>query len=120
MASSHARASKSPSPGPIPLEAPQAPQRSPTPEPAAPQRSSTLEPAQLTSQSPGEVAEEIEGAPAGLRISFYVEALDDMIDSVLDLDDGEGNEEFLFTATELAALKRVRKLDCTLHFLIEF
>lgn len=120
MASPRARTSKSPSPGPIPPEAQQPPQRSTTAEPAAPQRSSTLEPGQLTSQSPGEVAEEIEGAPAGLRISFYVEALDDMIDSVLDLDDGEGNEEFLFTATELAALKRVRKLDCEFRIWIGF
>lgn len=104
MTSPRAASTKSPSPDPLPAV------------PAAPQRSSTLEPAQLTSQSPGEVAEEIEAAPATLRISFYVEALDDMIDSVLDLDDGEGNEEFLFTEIELAALKRVRKLDCRFRF----
>lgn len=44
------------------------------------------------------------------RVSFYVQAVDDMIDAVLE------HEGFLFDPVELDALKRFRSLPCQSTF----
>lgn len=75
-------------------EAPPPPARDlvePTPAPAS---DSPPPPADLAQLEPAQ------------RVSFYVQAVDDMLDKVLD------NEAFLFSDRECAALTRFRTLDC--------
>lgn len=52
------------------------------------------------------IAEEVEEAEAGQRVSFYVQAADEMLEATLE------KEAFLFTRVEQAALRRFQELDC--------
>lgn len=49
---------------------------------------------------------DVASLPAEQRVSFYVQAVDEMVDAVLE------NEAFLFSEDEVAALKRFREMQC--------
>lgn len=57
------------------------------------------------SDSPPPLAD-IASLGAEQRVSFYVQAVDEMVDAVLE------NESFLFSEDEVAALRRFREMQC--------
>jgi hypothetical protein len=61
------------------------------------------------SDSVQEIVSELESAPSQQRVSFYVQALDDMCSVV-------SKEAFLFDQRELLALNRLSDLDCKSTF----
>jgi hypothetical protein len=77
---------------------------SPSSSPSAP--AATAETPQLdTDDSPPPA--DLEEATVEKRVSFYVQAADELLEAVLK------HEAFLFSEAEQAALKRLRGLDCT-------
>jgi len=69
--------------------------------------------------SPSDLTEEIEAAVPEIRVSFYAQALDDMLAAVLaSAEEGneDGNEEYLFTERELRALRAIGGLECASFF----
>jgi hypothetical protein len=61
------------------------------------------------SDSVQETVSELESAPSQQRVSFYVQAFDDMFSVV-------SKEAFLFDQRELLALNRLSDLDCKSTF----
>lgn len=58
------------------------------------------------SESPSPPPSDLEDAPSQKRVSYYVQAMDELIESVLK------HEAFLFSARELHALRRLQVLEC--------